>query len=202
MAAPVSAQSGGSFAITQNSCPPVGSDTNAVVLKATSDAGLRNMAKRNIPAGQVAVTLDVADFEMLQADVNQLTGVDAAQKKSPFVPTRDMLQHLSTAHGSMTEGDLVQDAAQITNARDEHPESVNCAGTDGWDIHLSLGPPNATEFQGIVAEIIPQLPKPSGWDSATLMRIHTAGLAVLVVGGLTYDNEHLVNKDPAHTKRV
>jgi hypothetical protein len=32
------------------------------------------------------------------------------------------------------------------------------------------------------------------------MRIHTAGLSVLVVGGLTYDNEHLVNKDPVHKK--
>jgi hypothetical protein len=199
-AAPVSAQTGGLFAIDKDSCPPAGSDKHGVVLTATSDAGLRNMAKRHIPAGPVPATLDVGDFEMLQTDVNQITGVDAAHMRSPFAPTRDALQHLSTAHGSMTEGDLVQVVAHVTNARDEHSESVNCAGTDGVDIHLSLGPPSATEFQGIVAEIIPQLPKPSGWDSGTLMRIHTAGLPVLVVGGLTYDNEHFVNKDPAHKK--
>jgi hypothetical protein len=52
--------------------------------------------------------------------------------------------------------------------------SVNCVGKDGIDIHLSLGPQGATEYQGIVGKIIPQLPKTTGWDSVTLNRLHTA----------------------------
>jgi hypothetical protein len=70
----------------------------------------------------------------------------------------------------------------------------------GKDIHLSLGPHGGTEFTGIVGEIIPQLPKPAGWDAGTLNRLHAADLSVLVVGGLTYDNEHVVNADPAPKK--
>jgi hypothetical protein len=200
LVSPVLAQSPGSFAVDKASCPPTGSDKNGVALKKTSDGGLRNMAKRHVPAGQAPKTLDLADFEMLQADVSQKTGVDAAQKKSLFAPTREALQHVNTAHGPVSEGDLVQVAVHVTIARDEHPESVNCAGTDGMDIHLSLGPQGATEYRGIVGEIIPQLPKPAGWDSATLNRLHAAQLSVLVVGGLTYDNEHLVNGDPNHKK--
>lgn len=194
------AQSAGSFAVDKKNCPPTGTDSNGVALKKTSDGGLRNMAKRHIPAGTSAATLDLADFAMLQADVDQKTGVDAAQQKSQFAPTRDALQHLNTAHGMVSEGELVQVVVHVTIARDEHPESVNCAGKDGMDIHLSLGPQGATEYPGIVGEIIPQLPKPTGWDSTTLNRLHTAQLPVLVVGGLTYDNEHLVNGDPAHKK--
>jgi hypothetical protein len=77
---------------------------------------------------------------------------------------------------------------------------VNCAGNDGTDIHISLGPKSLhpSEFDGIVAEMIPQLPRPAGWDSITLNRL--AGKQVLVVGGLTYDNEHLVNDNPASPK--
>ncbi len=68
------------------------------------------------------------------------------------------------------------------------------------DIHISIGPksPQMSEYDGIVAEMIPQLPRPAGWDAATLNRL--AGKQVLVVGALTYDNEHLVNDNPATPK--
>jgi hypothetical protein len=69
----------------------------------------------------------------------------------------------------------------------------------GTDIHISLGARNSTEYKGIVAEMPPQLGHPAGWDVATLNKIKTAQLQVLVVGGLTYDNEHKVNDDPAHS---
>lgn len=36
---------------------------------------------------------------------------------------------------------------------------------------------------------------------STLNQIHDARLPVLVVGGLTYDNEHLVNGDSKHPKQ-
>jgi hypothetical protein len=48
--------------------------------------------------------------------------------------------------------------------------------------------------------MIPQLPRPPGWDAATLNSLHTDQVQVLVIGGLTYDNEHLVNADPQHPK--
>jgi len=48
--------------------------------------------------------------------------------------------------------------------------------------------------------MIPQLPRPNGWDPTTLTRIATGQVPVLVVGGLTYDNEHFVNGDPQHPK--
>lgn len=46
--------------------------------------------------------------------------------------------------------------------------------------------------------MIPQIAKPAGWDSVTLNRL--AGKQVPPVGGLSYDNEHLVNDGPAHPK--
>ena len=58
----------------------------------------------------------------------------------------------------------------------------------------------ATEFEGIVAEMIPQLPRPAGWNPATLNRLRDANHKVLVMGALTYDNEHFVNADPQHPK--
>jgi hypothetical protein len=48
--------------------------------------------------------------------------------------------------------------------------------------------------------MIPQLPRQAGWDVMTLNRLHTAQAQVLLVGGLTYDNEHFVNSDPQHPK--
>jgi len=101
--------------------------------------------------------------------------------------------------GPVSEGGLVQFAGFVIDAKDEHPESVNCAGQDGMDIHISLGDRTTTEWHGIVAEMIPQIPKPTGWDRATLIRLKkNPKPQVLVIGGLTYDNEHLVNKNSAH----
>ena len=48
--------------------------------------------------------------------------------------------------------------------------------------------------------MIPQLPRPAGWDTGTLKHLHTLQLPVLVVGGLTYDNQHLVNNDAGNPK--
>jgi hypothetical protein len=46
--------------------------------------------------------------------------------------------------------------------------------------------------------MIPQVAKPAGWDAGTLNRL--TGKQVLVIGGLTYDNEHFVNDNPASPK--
>jgi hypothetical protein len=162
---------------------------------ADSDEGLRNEAKRHVPAAGTPRTLTLDDFARLQRDVG-----DASAHKTPFTPTRAALHQLAIAGGEVSEGDLVQLVAFVVIARGQHAESVNCGGSDGADIHISLAAVNGDEFSGIVAEMIPQLPRPAGWDAGTLNRINDEGLPVLVVGGLTYDNEHLVNKDKTHIK--
>ena len=128
------------------------------------------------------------------------TFADARTIKTAFAPTRS-LKNIPTFDGARGEGDLVRLSAYLTLARDEGPESVNCAGNDGTDIHISIGPksPTQSEYAGIVAEMIPQLPRPAGWNSTTLNRL--AGKQVLVVGGLTYDNEHFVNDNAAAPKK-
>jgi hypothetical protein len=48
--------------------------------------------------------------------------------------------------------------------------------------------------------MIPQLDRPVGWDAPALRKLRDQRLQVLVIGGLTYDNEHLVNDDSTHPK--
>jgi hypothetical protein len=192
----------GSFASENASCPAVGTHTvsgSSAPYADTSDAGLRNMAKRHVPVGAAPVTLDLFAFHALQDDVNSRFA-DAHLTKTQFHPDRHALMNRPTSNATVSEGDLVQIAAWLTVARPEKGESVNCGGLDGSDIHINVGAQGATEWKGIVVEMIPQLGRPVGWDSASMARVRTAGLRVLVVGGLTYDNEHLVNDDPAHPK--
>jgi hypothetical protein len=199
---PSGASGPGSEAGANPACLPVGSHSvnhQMTPYDPTSDAGLRNMAKRHIPADGAMTTLTLADLEMLQQDISTAFS-DATTTRTTFEPTRDALKHLATTGGHASEGDLVQLKAFVTIARAEGAESVNCGAVDGTDIHIAVGPQGGTEYQGIVAEMIPQLPRPAGWDPDTLNRLHAAQLPVLVVGGLTYDNEHLVNKDPHHPK--
>jgi hypothetical protein len=168
MVAPLSPA--GEFAFHLSSCPPSGKakDANGVLkkLSATSDAGLRNMAKRHVPGAATPQTLTLADFEALQSDVNRAF-VDAAKHKTKFEPTRDPLKSLSLSSGSVSEGDRVQFAGFVIVARNQQAESVNCAGHDGNDIHISLGNQTTTEWLGVVAEMIPQIPRPTGWDAKT-----------------------------------
>ena len=108
---------------------------------------------------------------------------DAHTIKTLFQPTRTSLQGLSTFDGKLGEGDVVRLSAYLVIAKDEGSESVNCAGTDGTDIHINVGPKSTTpsEYAGIVAEMIPQLPRPLGWGSVTLNRL--AGKQVLLTAG-------------------
>jgi hypothetical protein len=190
----------GSEIVLHAACPAVGTHQVNGVKKSyadTSDAGLRNMAKRHAPVGTTAVTLTLADLQSLQNTVST-SFADAHTSKTAFTPDRSALQSLGLGTGSVSEGDLVQLVGFVNAVRPEGAESVNCAGTDGGDIHISIGPQSGTEWQGVVVEMIPQLGHPIGWDSTTLAHLKAQQLRVLVVGGLTYDNEHLVNDDPAH----
>jgi hypothetical protein len=192
----------GTIASDNAACPAVGTHSVGgapTPYADTSDAGLRNMAKRHVPTGPTPVTLDLVAFHALQDDVNSRFA-DAHTAKTQFHPDRQALINRPTSYGSVSEGELVQIAAYLTAVHREQAESVNCGGLDGADIHINIGTDNSTEWKGIVVEMIPQLGRPIGWDSASVARVMAARLQVLVVGGLTYDNEHLVNDDSAHPK--
>jgi hypothetical protein len=185
--------------VVDPSCPAVGTSRQLVPYAPDSDAGLRNMAKRHVPdSACTTATLTLDDVRSLQNYIDN-TFADARTTKTTFAPTRS-LKNIPTFDGMRSEGDSVSLSAYLIVAKDEGSESVNCGGHDGTDIHISLGPksPHPTEYDGIIAEMIPQLPRPAGWDSTTVNRL--AGKQVLVIGGLTYDNEHLVNDNPASPK--
>ena len=192
-------QTQASEATLNPSCPAVGTHGQNQPYSATSDGGLRNLAKRHIPSGESPAALTLADFSALQQDINSAFA-DADVQKTTFEPSRNALRNLATTAGKVSEGDLVQLTGYLTVARDEGKESVNCGGSDGRDIHINVSEKGGTEYQGVVVEMIPQLPRPIGWDSGTLNTIAKQQLPVLVVGGLTYDNEHYVNKDSQHPK--
>jgi len=190
----------GSYAGDGAGCPAVGTHVvngSVTPFSDTSDGGLRNLAKRHIPVGAAPKTLDLFAFHMLQDDVNSRFA-DAHTTKTQFHGNRLDLMNRPTPDATVSEGDLVQLAAYLTDVRAQGAESVNCAGNDGTDIHLNVGAKNSTEWKGVVVEMIPQLARPVGWDAATLRKVRDAKVEVLVVGGLTYDNEHLVNDDASH----
>ena len=154
----------GSYAVDKASCPAVGEHTVHGALAPyadTTDAGLRNMAKRHIPVGAAPVTLTIASFSTLQHDVDAKFA-DAHHTKTTFHPNRDGLANLPVNGATLSEGRLVQIAAYLNAVRPQGNESVNCAGTDGDDIHLNVGPKDGTEWQGVVVEMIPQLQRPGG----------------------------------------
>lgn len=192
----------GTAIVPHAACPAVGTHKHngqLVPFAADSDAGLRNLSKRHVPDPMCTpkpFTLD--DARSMQNFVDNTFG-DARTIKTKFEPTRN-LKNIATFGGPMSEGDSVRLVAYVIKARDEGSESVNCAGDDGVDIHISIGPktPNVSEYDGIVAEMIPQLPRPVGWNTATLNRL--AGKQVMLIGSLSYDNEHFVNDEPAHPK--
>jgi hypothetical protein len=190
----------GAFAVDNVACPAVGEHSvnqSLVPYADTSDGGLRNLAKRHLPTGASPFTLTLSGFGELQQVINT-TFADAHHTKTLFHPSRNGLKNLPFDGTTVSEGQLVQLAGYLVAVRAEGKESVNCAGQDGFDFHLNIGEQGATEWEGVVVEMIPQLGHPVGWDTTTLGQVRDAHLQVLVVGGLTYDNEHLVNDDPAH----
>jgi hypothetical protein len=192
----------GTEVVAHPSCPAVGKHSQngqLIAYPSNSDPGLRNLAKRHLPAPACTPkTFTLDDALSLQNFINN-TYADAHTTKTTFAPTRN-LHNIPTFDGVRGEGDLVQLSGYLTVTRDEGAESVNCAGNDGTDIHINIGPKtlSPSEYNGIIAEMIPQLPRPIGWDSTTLNRL--TGKQVLLMGGLTYDNEHFVNDNPAAPK--
>jgi hypothetical protein len=82
----------GEFAFALSTCPPVGKYTDSATgtlkkYSATSDGGLRNMAKRHIPTAGTPRTLTLADFEAMQTSSNGTLGNAALHKSTIEPPT-------------------------------------------------------------------------------------------------------------------
>ena len=189
----------GDEAIDTPSCQPTGTNKTFQPLSDTDKDGLLNLAKRHIPSG-TPKTLTLTDFVTLEKAAETAFGIDAHSQDFVIEPTRDKLKSLpDTAAG---EGDFVQLAGYINLAHTESLESVNCYDPSHVDIHINLGPENASQMQGIVVEMIPQLPRPAGWDETTLQSLSALKMQVLAVGGLTLDSQHRLRNpaDPHDTQ--
>ena len=188
---------GGSYAISKASCPPVGKHKKKGVLflnSETSNSGMLSMAKRHIPSGS-ARTLTFDDFRSLQSATSKALSYDARAHDIKIEDSRDKLQNLNVSSGTISEGDHVRIAGYVTEANKQGPEAVNCYDPSQNDIHINVAPKDRSREDGIVAETIPQLDNPPEWKESTFKKLQKLKLQVLVVGGLTYDNEHRINDD-------
>jgi hypothetical protein len=164
--------------------------------KPNSTQAIFNSAKRRIPPGTASRLLTFADVRSLQTQTDRV--VDQGTQLSQA--ERNSLRGFNVSGGTVGEGNLVRIAGFIAQGLDPHPnsgESVNCRlrGLANNDIHISLAPRvTNTEFQGIVVEMVPQ-DRPDGWTVAKLVAAKQRRLLVMAVGGLFYDNMHVVNSD-------
>jgi hypothetical protein len=165
-----------------------------------SSHAIFNQAKRRVPSGTASRLLTFADFRSLQ------TQTDEVVEQGSQLEERNSLQGFTISSGTVGEGSLVKLVGFIATGADPHAntgESVNCRlpRVENNDIHISLALRAAhTEFQGIVVEMIPQ-DRSSSWTIAKLKKIKRDGLRVMVMGGLFYDNLHVVNEDPSDPLR-
>jgi hypothetical protein len=190
----------GTYAIRKATCPPVGKFKKDGVLHVnsqTSNSGMLSMAKRHIPSGTTR-TLTFDDFKSLQSATETAFSYDARLHKLEIDGTRNKLRNLSIPSGAISEGDSVRLAGYVTEATQQDGEKVNCYDATQEDIHINIAPKNKGREAGIVVETIPQLDNPPEWKASSFKKLATLKLQVLVIGGLTYDNEHRINDDPAH----
>ena len=158
--------------------------------------GLFNKAKNHVPEGTRSITLSFPDFRSLQrqADTVVEQGTELSQEQ------RASLRSFRVTNGRAGEGKLVKLTGFIVRDSDPHAntgESVNCRlpTQANNDFHISLArQASQTEFQGIVIEMIPH-DRPDTWSLPKLRKVKRDGLLVMVVGGLFYDNDHVVNAD-------
>lgn len=185
-------------------CPPRGCYAPG------SNGALFNEAKRRMPTGITPVTISFADLLNMQNEIGNRLGI-RSQNKTLTAAERAQLSNISVTNGIVGESTLVKIVGYIPagkGLKEGSIETVNCKFADDSqkDIHIPLTPlSTSTEYQGIVIEMIPQN-HPLGWNLAKLKRVRAANRKVMVIGGLFYDNEHLVNTNPAkpltgHSKR-
>ena len=177
-------------ATTLNVCPDNGCSAGG------SPHALANSVKKRLPIGTTPVVLSFQDFASLQHQATTLVDMgkelDASQ--------RAKLKNLQVSGGVVQEGSLVRIMAGLSDGI-PHPntgESVNCnlSGPANNDFHVAVtAVPGASEFDGIVVEMIPQA-RPANWSLAKVQALK--GKALLIEGALLYDNLHFVNSDPGN----
>jgi len=160
---------------------------------AGSAHGLVNQLKRTVPLPGTPTTLTFETFSQLQTAA--LESVDQGVEIPPA--ERDKIKSIETAEGTVGEGSRVRLVAFLSDGT-PHPntgESVNCnlKSEANNDIHISVAETeNASEFEGIVVEMIPQ-DRPANWTSNEVATLR--GKVLLIEGGLFYDNLHFANGD-------
>ncbi len=190
LARPAAESKSGACALDLASCP-VGGCADP---KTDPAHALINSLKRRTPSGTPRI-LTFDDFQALQDQADKLVG----QNKPLLQADRNKLKTLQVSAGVVAEGDMVRMAGYLVGAPHSNKgESVNCglAGDPNNDFHIPFAAePKATEFEGIVTEMIPQNRKP-GWTLAKLRSLAGSDTQVLITGQLLYDNMHRVNSDP------
>jgi hypothetical protein len=163
-----------------------------------SKKGLFNKAKNFVPSGTRSILIGFPDLRALQRQANALVdqGKDLSREQ------RASIRSLTVANGKAGEGKLARLVGFIVNDSDPHAntgETVNCnlPNQANNDFHISLALRSGdSEFQGVVVEMIPHS-RPEAWSLLNLRKVKRDKLKVMVVGGLFYDNDHVVNSDPS-----
>jgi hypothetical protein len=158
--------------------------------------GLVNQLKRTVPTQGTPTTLTFETFSELQRAAVELVdqGVEIPSAE------RSKIKSIETAEGTVGEGSRVRLMAFLTEGTPHanKRESVNCnlKSEANNDIHVSVAETkNASEFEGIVVEMIPQ-DRPANWTSNKVDQLR--GKVLLIEGGLFYDNLHVANGDARH----
>jgi hypothetical protein len=164
--------------------------------QAGSAHGLANQLKRTVPPEGAPTTLNFDTFSQLQSAAVEL--VDQGVEIDPT--DRDKIKSIETAEGTVGEGSRVRLMAFLSEGKPHANtgESVNCnlKTEANNDIHISVSESkNASEFDGIVVEMIPQ-DRPTKWTSTNVRKLR--GKLLLIEGGLFYDNLHFANGDAAN----
>jgi hypothetical protein len=160
---------------------------------ADSAHGLVNQLKRTVPPQGMPTTLTFDTFSQLQN-----AAVDLVDEGVDIPPAdRDKIKSIETTEGPVGEGSRVRLVAFLSEGTPHANtgESVNCnlKSEANNDIHISVAETkNASEFEGIVVEMIPQH-RPANWTSNNVDTLHEKVL--LIEGGLFYDNLHFTNGD-------
>ena len=166
---------------------------------AGSAHGLVNQLKRTVPPPGTPTTLTFDTFSQLQSAAVGL--VDEGVEIPPA--DRDQIRSIDTTEGTVGEGSRVRLVAFLSKGKPHanSGESVNCnlRTEANNDIHISVSETrNASEFEGIVVEMIPQ-DRPASWTSSNVEDLR--GKVLLIEGGLFYDNLHSVNSDAGNPMR-
>jgi hypothetical protein len=164
-------------------CPTIG-----CAAPGTPEAEANTLRKHHPPTTGAIHRLGIPEFERLQIAANRLG-----------------LQGFAIAYGERSEYQKLGEGQRVEftgfivgmpHAR--RTDSANCRliGRDNNSFRLNLAElPDDTEFDSILAEVIPQK-RPLGWTLPKLRYLARTKRRVRVVGQLFYDSKHVVNSDP------